>query len=245
MVGWQYHHDRDLTGFEDGSENPSIVEATSVALVPPGSPGRVRPSCCSSNGSTMRSPGKPSRSHRRKRSSVAGSRTARSSTQDRRRPTSPAPIRIGSARSSGATSRTGPCRSTGRSSSGSAGARDRCSRCSRAWSARVRAARPADERRPSGHRRLLRHPVGGPLGGVRGGRPPVTALSRSRDILSAHAARPEHPRRVRCLHARPAAPSGRRAGDAGGRARRPPGTAPRVPGRAAAAGRDRRQRTVR
>jgi putative iron-dependent peroxidase len=36
MVGWQYHHDRDLTGFEDGSENPSIVEATSVALVPPG-----------------------------------------------------------------------------------------------------------------------------------------------------------------------------------------------------------------
>jgi putative iron-dependent peroxidase len=39
MVGWQYHHDRDLTGFEDGSENPSIVEATSVALVPPGLPG--------------------------------------------------------------------------------------------------------------------------------------------------------------------------------------------------------------
>jgi putative iron-dependent peroxidase len=36
IVGWQYHHDRDLTGFEDGSENPSIVEATSVAVVPPG-----------------------------------------------------------------------------------------------------------------------------------------------------------------------------------------------------------------
>lgn len=39
MVGWQYHHDRDLTGFEDGTENPSIVEATSVAVVPPGQPG--------------------------------------------------------------------------------------------------------------------------------------------------------------------------------------------------------------
>jgi putative iron-dependent peroxidase len=39
MVGWQYHHDRDLTGFEDGSENPSVVEAASVALVPPGLPG--------------------------------------------------------------------------------------------------------------------------------------------------------------------------------------------------------------
>ena len=39
MVGWQYHHDLDLTGFEDGSENPSIVEATTIALVPPGRPG--------------------------------------------------------------------------------------------------------------------------------------------------------------------------------------------------------------
>lgn len=39
MVGWQYHHDRDLTGFEDGTENPSTVEATSVALVPSGQPG--------------------------------------------------------------------------------------------------------------------------------------------------------------------------------------------------------------
>jgi putative iron-dependent peroxidase len=36
LVGWQYHHDRDLTGFEDGTENPSIVEAMSVALVPSG-----------------------------------------------------------------------------------------------------------------------------------------------------------------------------------------------------------------
>jgi putative iron-dependent peroxidase len=39
MVGWQYHHDRDLTGFEDGTENPSVVEAMTVALVPPGEPG--------------------------------------------------------------------------------------------------------------------------------------------------------------------------------------------------------------
>jgi putative iron-dependent peroxidase len=39
MVGWSYHHDRDLTGFIDGTENPTLVEATSVALVPEGSPG--------------------------------------------------------------------------------------------------------------------------------------------------------------------------------------------------------------
>jgi len=38
-VGWQYHHDRDLTGFIDGTENPTLVEATEVALIPPGSPG--------------------------------------------------------------------------------------------------------------------------------------------------------------------------------------------------------------
>ena len=32
MVGWPYHHDLDLTGFIDGTENPSLVEAMSVAL---------------------------------------------------------------------------------------------------------------------------------------------------------------------------------------------------------------------
>ena len=36
---WPYRHDRDLTGFVDGTENPSLAEAPEVALVPPGSPG--------------------------------------------------------------------------------------------------------------------------------------------------------------------------------------------------------------
>jgi putative iron-dependent peroxidase len=36
---WPYHHDRDLTGFVDGSENPSLIEAAEVALIPEGSPG--------------------------------------------------------------------------------------------------------------------------------------------------------------------------------------------------------------
>ena len=39
MVGWPYHRDLDLTGFIDGTENPSLVEATAEVLVPPGSPG--------------------------------------------------------------------------------------------------------------------------------------------------------------------------------------------------------------
>ncbi len=37
--GWSYKHSRDLTGFEDGTENPSLMQAPDVALVPPGQPG--------------------------------------------------------------------------------------------------------------------------------------------------------------------------------------------------------------
>jgi putative iron-dependent peroxidase len=39
IVGWPYHHDLDLTGFIDGTENPTLVEAASVAIIPPGTPG--------------------------------------------------------------------------------------------------------------------------------------------------------------------------------------------------------------
>ncbi len=33
---WPYRHDRDLTGFIDGTENPSLVDAPEVALIPEG-----------------------------------------------------------------------------------------------------------------------------------------------------------------------------------------------------------------
>ena len=36
---WPYRHDRDLTGFIDGSENPSLLEAGDIALIPDGNPG--------------------------------------------------------------------------------------------------------------------------------------------------------------------------------------------------------------
>ena len=36
---WPYHHDRDLTGFIDGTENPSLIDAPQVALVPEPKPG--------------------------------------------------------------------------------------------------------------------------------------------------------------------------------------------------------------
>lgn len=36
---WPYRHTRDLTGFVDGTENPSLARAPDVAIVPPGAPG--------------------------------------------------------------------------------------------------------------------------------------------------------------------------------------------------------------
>lgn len=38
-VGWSYHRDLDLTGFIDGTENPSLSDAPSMVLIPQGRPG--------------------------------------------------------------------------------------------------------------------------------------------------------------------------------------------------------------
>jgi putative iron-dependent peroxidase len=38
-TSWPYRHDRDLTGFIDGSENPSMIDAPEIAVIPDGSPG--------------------------------------------------------------------------------------------------------------------------------------------------------------------------------------------------------------
>ncbi len=38
-VGWSYRHSRDLTGFQDGTENPDLFEAPEIALIEPGAPG--------------------------------------------------------------------------------------------------------------------------------------------------------------------------------------------------------------
>lgn len=39
VAGWTYRGDRDLTGFIDGTKNPSLLEAPEVVLVPEGAPG--------------------------------------------------------------------------------------------------------------------------------------------------------------------------------------------------------------
>ena len=105
---WPYQHDRDLTGFIDGSENPTLVDAPSTVLVPEGEPGA---------GGTILllqkweheaadvgvAAGRPSR----RPSSAGRSSTASSSIPGRRTRTSRAPTRTTSATSSGATCRTG------------------------------------------------------------------------------------------------------------------------------------------
>jgi putative iron-dependent peroxidase len=39
LDGWSYRHSRDLTGFEDGTENPALLVAPDIATVPDGNPG--------------------------------------------------------------------------------------------------------------------------------------------------------------------------------------------------------------
>jgi putative iron-dependent peroxidase len=39
LGGWSYRHSRDLTGFEDGTENPALVIAPGIVTVPDGTPG--------------------------------------------------------------------------------------------------------------------------------------------------------------------------------------------------------------
>jgi putative iron-dependent peroxidase len=39
LSGWGYRHSRDLTGFEDGTENPGLAVAPVIATVPDGEPG--------------------------------------------------------------------------------------------------------------------------------------------------------------------------------------------------------------
>ncbi len=36
---WPYQHDRDLTGFIDGTENPTLIDAPELVLIPDGNPG--------------------------------------------------------------------------------------------------------------------------------------------------------------------------------------------------------------
>ena len=148
-----------FTGFIDGTENPTLVEATDVALLPPGAPGAGGSILLLQAGARRRRLGAAARTgpgvdHR---PAQGGQRGAGPGAAGR---TSPGPIRGPSARSSGGTSRSARSSATARSSSGSAGPADPGIDAREHGRSRRRAARCADDRRQGGDRRLLRRSVG-------------------------------------------------------------------------------------
>jgi putative iron-dependent peroxidase len=62
---WPYQHDRDLTGFIDGTENPTLIDAPGLVLVPDGNPGAGGRSSSCKNGCTTRPRGNRFRSSSR------------------------------------------------------------------------------------------------------------------------------------------------------------------------------------
>ena len=62
---WPYRHDRDLTGFIDGTENPTLIDAPDIVLIPEGSPGAGGTILLLQKWSTMRRPGNRFRSRSR------------------------------------------------------------------------------------------------------------------------------------------------------------------------------------
>jgi hypothetical protein len=130
---WPYQHDRDLTGFIDGTENPSLIDAPDVALIPEGSPGRGGPSCCCRSGPTTRPPGNRCPFPSRKQSSDGRSSTASSLRTRRPSPTSGALIKTASARSFDEICPLEPSRATAPCSRASAPSSEGSSRCLKAW----------------------------------------------------------------------------------------------------------------
>ena len=129
---WSYRHDRDLTGFIDGTENPTLIDAPGIALIEDGSPAA---------GGTILLLQKwshdvtawgslPVASQER-----AIGRTKEESIEFDDRPSESHVTRTdedSSARSSAATRRTAPLPTTARCSSGAAANSGRSPRCSRA-----------------------------------------------------------------------------------------------------------------
>ena len=97
IVGWPYHHDLDLTGFIDGTENPTLVEATAVAIDPGRTArrGRLDPAA-PAVGARRAGLGEPAGAEPRRTSSAGARPTAPSSIPSRRPRTSPAPTRTSS-----------------------------------------------------------------------------------------------------------------------------------------------------
>ena len=57
LRGWAYHRDRDLTGFEDGTENPTLASAPATPWSRTGPPAPAARCGCSSSGPTTAASG--------------------------------------------------------------------------------------------------------------------------------------------------------------------------------------------
>ena len=132
---WPYRHDRDLTGFIDGTENPSLARAPDVAVIPPGEPGAggsvlllQRWAHDVEAWEALPVPAQETAMGRTKHDSIE-------LTQARQLPRRRAPIRTTSATSSAATCRTARSPPTGRCSSASPPTRARSRACSTTWPA--------------------------------------------------------------------------------------------------------------
>ena len=180
MVGWQYHHDLDLTGFEDGSENPSIVEATTIALVPPGRPGEGASILLLQQWAhdAISWEALPVESQE----AIIGRRKSDSEELDPKPPTSHV-ARTDQDRFGKIFRRNvayGTVSDHGTIFVGFCGSQAPLRMMLESMvGRRIRAARPAHERRPSRHRRVLRHPVSRPPGDIRRGRPSLTLPERT------------------------------------------------------------------
>ena len=136
VEGWSYHRDLDLTGFIDGTENPSMSAAPANVLVPSGQAGagrvgpphpEVGPRLRCMVVAEPREAGAGDRPHQ------AGQRRTRPTARGlARRPNGSRRVRPYPAAQHGIPGRSAI---TARSSSGSAPRRHLCLRCWRAWRA--------------------------------------------------------------------------------------------------------------
>ena len=128
-VGWPYHHDRDLTGFIDGTKNPSLVVATEVAIIPSGERGEGGSILLLQQWEHDALAWESLPAEVQERVMGRRSPTAPRSNPTRRPRMWAEPTRIVWARSSGATWPTAQSKITGRCSSASARAREFLTRC--------------------------------------------------------------------------------------------------------------------
>ena len=175
---WPYRHDLDLTGFIDGTENPTLIDAPELVLIPDGKPGAGGTILLLQKWAHDSAEWESLPVAKQELVIGGGSSTASSSRTSRRTPTLRAPTRTASARSSGGTCLTGRSPTTARCSSASARAAAALDDAGEHGRTGRRRARRAHALHAAAHRRLLLRPVDGLASST--GRPRALARPRAR-----------------------------------------------------------------